>query len=270
MIDNILINLNKHAYLLSVDDYFSIDNIYNIVKSCANSDLTNSNREIICKLIDNKTFPDLKIIVPDGKTIKKEQIKNLISDFENKSLYNWKKIYVIEYAENLNQSSANSLLKFLEEPEEDIVAILLTKDITSVISTIVSRCEIVNLNHYNIKNFDEELVKNVISFTLRIEKNKDKAISYENELYLYKSDELKDFFEVLFFIYYDIINYHFYGKNCIFPQFKSEIKKLDELTELCDIIRKSKKIAEIKRLFDLNVNPRVCLDIFFVGDINEV
>ena len=31
--------------------------------------------------------------------------------FENKSLYEWKKIYVVKYAENLNQSSANSLLK---------------------------------------------------------------------------------------------------------------------------------------------------------------
>lgn len=76
---------------------------------------------------------------------------------KEKSINSGKQFYIIEYAENLNSSSANALLKFLEEPDDEIIAILVTKNINKVISTIVSRCQIVNLNHYNRKKMNNIL-----------------------------------------------------------------------------------------------------------------
>ena len=70
---------------------------------------------------------------------------SLQEEFNNKSLLDNKRIYIIKEADKFNDSSANTILKFLEEPEEDIVAILLTTNRYLVIETILSRCQILSL-----------------------------------------------------------------------------------------------------------------------------
>ena len=82
------------------------------------------------------------IIMSFDKLIKKEQILNIKSEMNENTINSGKLFYIIEYAENLNSSSANALLKFLEEPDDELIAILVTKNINKVISTIVSRCQI--------------------------------------------------------------------------------------------------------------------------------
>ena len=58
----------------------------------------------------------MEIIKTEAQSIKKEEILQLKEKFKTKSVYNSKRIYIIEEAEKLNSSSANTLLKFLEEP----------------------------------------------------------------------------------------------------------------------------------------------------------
>ena len=45
----------------------------------------------------------------------------------------------------MTEQAANSLLKFLEEPEDDIIAILSCKNISAVLPTIISRCQQIKL-----------------------------------------------------------------------------------------------------------------------------
>ena len=78
---------------------------------------------------------------------------DLQKEFKNKSLYDNKKIYVIKEAEKLNASSANTILKFLEEPEKDIIAFLITTNRYKVIDTILSRCQILSLKENNFDLF---------------------------------------------------------------------------------------------------------------------
>ena len=59
---------------------------------------------------------------------------------------------VINDVELLNTSAANSILKFLEEPEENIIAILITSNRNLVINTIVSRCQVIR--YYVKESFD--------------------------------------------------------------------------------------------------------------------
>ena len=61
--------------------------------------------------------------------IKKEQLLELQEEFMTKGLLTSKKIYIITDATKLNTSSANSILKFLEEPADNIIAILLADNI---------------------------------------------------------------------------------------------------------------------------------------------
>jgi hypothetical protein len=171
-VDKIIIN-NKvsHAYLIEIDNYESdITYIYDFIKmilcNITHDELSISTDKIIY-LIDHNDFPDIKIIEPDGSWIKKGQLLDLQKDFSNKSLYNNKRIYIIKEAEKLNSSSANTILKFLEEPEPDIVAILLTDNRYHVIDTILSRCQILTLKedsfNFNIDNSIIDLLNAVVN-----------------------------------------------------------------------------------------------------------
>ena len=146
----------NHAFLVSVDESYNRNVVISIIKKILLSTIDNTdNINEIMQMIDNNTFSDLRIINPSGKNIKKEQINQLISDFNNKSVNDNIRFYIIEFAEDLNDFSANALLKFLEEPENNIIAFLITKNINKVLSTIASRSQVLDINYYNFKQFDD-------------------------------------------------------------------------------------------------------------------
>ncbi len=68
-----------------------------------------------------------------------------------------KRVYIIERAEALNESAANSLLKVLEEPPEYALFILLAAHTARVLPTIVSRCQTVRLFASPIEELGEYL-----------------------------------------------------------------------------------------------------------------
>lgn len=99
-----------------------------------------------CIRIDTGNHPDIIHVKPDGSTIKKEQIQLLQKEFSYSSYENDKKIYIIEEADKMTNSAANSLLKFLEEPVSDSIAILLTERSSAMLTTIVSRCQVIKFS----------------------------------------------------------------------------------------------------------------------------
>jgi len=153
---NKIISNNKlsHAYLIEINDYneelkIILDFVKMIELNCLYEDIDNSNS--IVSDIDSNNFSDLYIIEPDGTFVKKNQVLSLQVEFQNKSIYGNKRIYIIKEADKLNQSSANTILKFLEEPENDLVAILLTTNRYKIIKTILSRCQVLTLSSNNKK-----------------------------------------------------------------------------------------------------------------------
>lgn len=150
----------SHAYLFEVDNYEDdLIYIYDFIKMilCDSSykNIKSSNNSII-HLIDHNSFPDIVVIEPDGQWIKKNQLLDLQNEFSNKSLMGNKRFYIIKNAEKLNASSANTILKFLEEPEEDIIAILLSNNRYQIIETILSRCQILSLKESHL-NFNQDV-----------------------------------------------------------------------------------------------------------------
>ncbi|MBT2583819.1 DNA polymerase III subunit delta' [Planococcus sp. ISL-109] len=97
-----------------------------------------------CKLYDSGNHPNILFIEPDGQNIKIDQIRELIYTMNKTALKTGRKIYVIEKADRMNNSSANALLKFLEEPEANVTAILLTERLNAIMSTIRSRCQLLS------------------------------------------------------------------------------------------------------------------------------
>lgn len=102
-----------------------------------------------CLLMSTNNYPDFSFttLVENEKThklnkeIKIEQIRKLIHLFSLTNNLDEGKIALIYPAEKLNQSSANSLLKTLEEPSAGSTLILLTHNSGKLPVTIRSRCQ---------------------------------------------------------------------------------------------------------------------------------
>lgn len=97
-----------------------------------------------CQLYNSGNHPNIVFIEPDGQNIKIDQIRELIYRMNKTGLSTGRKIYVIQEADRMNNSSANALLKFLEEPEFNVTAILQTERLNAIMSTIRSRCQLVS------------------------------------------------------------------------------------------------------------------------------
>ena len=59
---------------------------------------------------------NLFIVEAKGQNIRVEQIENLQLEFSKTSLVGGYRVFILDQVDKLNQSSANRLLKFLEEP----------------------------------------------------------------------------------------------------------------------------------------------------------
>lgn len=255
-----------HAFLFNVDDSYdtslAISFIKEILKNdVANADTDDSQYEKFSYQLDNNTFPDLMIIKSFDKVIKKEQILNIKSEMKEKSINSGKQFYIIEYAENLNSSSANALLKFLEEPDDEIIAILVTKNINKVISTIVSRCQIVNLNHYNRKK-DEQYFELALKYLLIYEDKKEKAVSYLSELYEISSDGLKGMINSWIYIYKNVLKL-LLNKDSEEANNES-ILAISKKNNIESVIDKLDKLEKMSNLILYNVNVRIILDELFI------
>ena len=106
---------------------------------CENNIINSDNKSY--KLIQNKSNPNFHLIdvLEDKKNIDINQIRELITTL-NKSSFNKKKRFVlIDNIELLNLNSINALLKILEEPNENIIFILINNN-KRVLPTLKSRC----------------------------------------------------------------------------------------------------------------------------------
>ena len=98
---------------------------------------------LACRKFDNGNQPDLYQIGPDGASIKIDQIRELQRELAYRNSGSQRKVYIVEQAEKLTMQAGNSLLKFLEEPQSPIVALLITDNGQAVLPTIRSRTQYV-------------------------------------------------------------------------------------------------------------------------------
>lgn len=218
--------------------------------------------ENINNLIDNGSYRDLYIVEPDGVWIKKEQILSLKEEFSSKSVNDSLRIYIIDQADKLNKAAANSMLKFLEEPEENIVAILLADNRYNVIKTILSRCQTFKLKGEENLNYDNQIIIDMFDFVMNLERNGLKTICYINDLWNKKystKDEYSNNFDIISEIYMDVINYKL-GKNTKFNSNISDIEYISRNNEIDDLLRKINVINKAIENSRFNINSSLMMD----------
>lgn len=111
-----------------------------------------------CRRIDSQNHPDVHLIEPEEQSIKIEQIKNLQKEFAYSGLESNQKVYIIKAADTLTVNAANRILKFLEEPSKQTTAIMLTENSQSILATIRSRCQVIDLHPLNPRIFQKQLM----------------------------------------------------------------------------------------------------------------
>lgn len=96
-----------------------------------------------CQLIKAETHPDLMEIRPDepGKAITIGQIRDILVKLSLKPHYDNYRVVIIDPADQLNNAAANAFLKFLEEPSERTILLLVTDKPAQLPATIRSRCQ---------------------------------------------------------------------------------------------------------------------------------
>lgn len=95
----------------------------------------------VCRTIGQDNYPNWHVLEPDGATIKIDQIREIRKMFQMRAHDGGKKIFIIKQAEKMTEPSANSLLKWLEEPDSDLLVILLASNRRNLLQTIVSRVQ---------------------------------------------------------------------------------------------------------------------------------
>jgi len=105
-----------------------------------------------CLRIEKMSHPNLRIISPEGDSLKINQIRQLKTEVGYRIYEGKKRVWVLDEAEKLTLEAANSLLKILEEPPDDLIIILITHIPRLLPSTIISRCRVVQFlplsNHH--------------------------------------------------------------------------------------------------------------------------
>ena len=255
---NNIVSFNKvsHAYMIEIDNY---EEDFNCVLDFVKLILDNKNENNISALIDSGNYPDLNIIEPDGNVIKKQQVIKLQEDFRNKSFLNNKMIYIIKEADKLNDASGNTILKFLEEPEDDIIAILVTTNRYKVIETILSRCQVLSLQD---NSLNVDISDNIIDLVKFIIKKDALFVNYQYIMDNILIDKVvaKDILNEIEVIFINYLNYisdkNSYECNNDIVKILSNVD-IDKITNYIAIIEE-----EVQKL-DYNVNYKLWLDCLF-------
>ena len=92
-----------------------------------------------CRLIAQGDFSDVKLVEPQGQIIKTDTIRQLTREFSQSSFEGQAQVFIIRDADKMHVNAANSLLKFIEEPQSQIYIFLLTADDSRMLPTIKSR-----------------------------------------------------------------------------------------------------------------------------------
>ena len=143
-------NRLAHAYLIETNNLSqALEDIQKLIKilNCPETYVESCHNCNLCNLINLNNLPSIKIISPDGSSIKKDQIEDLKQTFDTIPIYSKYNVYIILEAEKMNLQSANAMLKFLEEPTPGILGFFLTSNKDIMIETIKSRCQLLSINY---------------------------------------------------------------------------------------------------------------------------
>ena len=226
-----------------------------------------------CTEFEGDNHPDCATILPDGKNIKIDQIRECQKKVYEKPVISEKKVYIIDDADKMTKEAQNCLLKTLEEPPQYIVIILIAADEDKLLNTIKSRCTKVTFSklkreelkkYLGDENVQEDLLKRAngsIKKLIHIQENINSYMEITNvinnienkslvdvlkntEIFTKNKDIIYEILEYISLIYYEKI-YNFDNKQS-------------------NYIKCIQTIEEVKRRIASNSNFDMSVDYFLL------
>lgn len=115
-----------------------------------------------CRKIEAKNHPDFIVIRPSSQGDREIEIDAVraLKYMVNLKPYELRtKVCVIDGADRMNPAAANALLKTLEEPPANSVLILIVENLSNILATIASRCQVVKFYSLPLEELENILVK---------------------------------------------------------------------------------------------------------------
>lgn len=112
-----------------------------------------------CLMAGHKAHPDMNWLSPEkaGASIKIEHIRELQHSAFLGTQRAPHRVIVIEQTERLNVSSANALLKILEEPPPSVIFLLIAEQMSTVLPTVISRCQVFRFSSHELSDLNNLL-----------------------------------------------------------------------------------------------------------------
>ncbi|MBC7363457.1 MAG: DNA polymerase III subunit delta' [Candidatus Aminicenantes bacterium] len=113
-----------------------------------------------CQRVSRNQHPNVKIVQREKnrEQIVKEQVDEINYLSRMRPWQQGKLVFIINEAERMNETVANSLLKTLEEPSSYIYFILITEDLQMILPTIRSRCQVLRFQSISEEDITKALI----------------------------------------------------------------------------------------------------------------
>ena len=140
----------SHAYIINGEKYSGkefIARIFAMALQCEEEGVNPCQKCHSCKQALSDNQPDIiRVTHEKPNTISVDDIRAQVNnDVAIKPYSSPYKTYIINEAEKMTVQAQNAILKTLEEPPEYVVILLLTTNVNSLLSTILSRCVVLNM-----------------------------------------------------------------------------------------------------------------------------
>ncbi|NQZ29434.1 MAG: DNA polymerase III subunit [Mycoplasmatales bacterium] len=227
-------NKLSHAYLISAEQRVDTSPVANLLLRaivCAQRGVVACGECSPCKRIVEDKYADIEIVDGTKGMIKKDFIIKATEHLVQTAIESaGKKILYIKNVENANKQSINSLLKFIEEPQPNTFIIMTTNDLNSVLTTIKSRSQTIELRPKNIEILSEQIVeKGVLTKYSKVLANI--YINAEDAYEAYEGDFITNFKEITLFMEELLLN-----KNEAPIMFENIIKKRSDYKLMFEIM----------------------------------
>ncbi len=120
-----------------------------------------------CKKVRGGIHPDVISAGGEGDVLNVARVRALRSDAYIKPNEAPRKVYILEHAQDMNDSSQNALLKLLEEGPPYTAFLLLTDNATALLPTVRSRCQVLTLSPVTVQEAEAWLAEHYPDHTLQ-------------------------------------------------------------------------------------------------------
>lgn len=107
--------------------------------------------------------PDVGMVVAPKRVLQVDQMRAIEREANFRPYEGKARMFLIEDADKLNDSSANALLKVLEEPPDTSHIVLLTSRPAMLLPTIRSRCQMIRFSPLKAEEIEKYLVANKLA-----------------------------------------------------------------------------------------------------------